>query len=62
MAKTEAAPVPRLQERYEREIVPELTQQLGRTNRFVYRRAVGSGRERGVRPGAQRSGPFDATS
>ena len=34
MAKTEAAPVPRLQERYEREIVPELTQQLGRTNRF----------------------------
>jgi len=34
MAKPEAAPVPRLQERYEREIVPELAKQLGRTNRF----------------------------
>jgi large subunit ribosomal protein L5 len=29
-----AAPIPRLQERYEKEILPQLSQQLGRTNRF----------------------------
>jgi len=38
MAKTKAppapGPIPRLQERYHKEIVPELTQQLGRTNPF----------------------------
>jgi large subunit ribosomal protein L5 len=34
MAKAAAAPTPRLQERYEKEIVPELAKQLGRTNRY----------------------------
>jgi large subunit ribosomal protein L5 len=34
MATKTAAPIPRLQERYEKEILPALSKQLGRTNRF----------------------------
>src|SRR5260221_12352959 len=34
MTTKSATPTPRLQERYEKEILPQLGKQLGRTNRF----------------------------